>query len=190
MTKRTILLTVLFSLSSVLVYAQFEDPDIKKVDYSERAQFQERFSNINWTGQGLYNPTTIDRIPTIELRSRLQAAFGEPTQTIKDLINNNFRPGKAIQFEYWFIIDDEMPLMVLDLDGPFEDGLVYVGASRYVDLMPQVKRTLTRMLMGDENQMESFSDYFYSPERDQWYIVEYEGGEFKRERIDRPQTFN
>jgi hypothetical protein len=40
--------------------------------------------------------------------------------------------------------------MILDLDGPFENGLVYVGASRYIDLMPQVKRTLNRMLMGDE----------------------------------------
>ena len=180
----------LMSLIWLNGYAQFEDPEIVKVDYSERTQFEQRFAHINWTGQGLYNPTTIDRIPTIELRSRLQAVFGEPTQTINDLITQqNFRPGKAIQFEYWFVIDDEMPLMILDLDGPFEDGLVYVGASRFIDLMPQVKRTLNRMLMGDEGEPAEFSDYFYSPERDQWYLVQYKDGEYSNEMISQP-SFN
>lgn len=182
-------LTLLFSLIWLTAYAQFEEPEIRKVEYNERAEFQQRFANINWTGQGLYNPTTIDRIPTIELRSRLQSVFGDPTQTISDLINNNFRPGKAIQFEYWFIIDNEMPLMILDLDGPFENGLVYVGASRYIDMMPQVKRTLNRKLMGEEGNPADFSDYFFSPEREQWYLVQYKDGDYKHEIITRP-TFN
>lgn len=190
-TMRKLFLVTLFLLGSVsLAYAQFEEPEIVKVDPSERSAFEQRFGDIKWTGQGLYNPTTIDRIPTIELRSRLQAVFGEPTQTIKDLINeSNFRPGKAIQFEYWFVIDDQMPLMILDLDGPFENGLVYVGASRFIDLMPQVKRTLNRLLMGEEGDPEAFQDYFYSPERQQWYLVQYEDGEFQQDKIDRP-TFN
>ena len=188
--RRLSSLLILILVFSSTAIAQFEDPVIKKVDFADRAQFEQRFSSISWTGQGLYNPTTIDRIPTVELRSRLQAVFGEPTQTIKDLINNNFRPAKAVQFEYWFIIDDEIPMMILDLDGPFESGLVYVGASRYIDLMPQVKRTLNRMLMNDYGELAPFSDYFFSPERDQWYLVEYKDGEFSHETIDRPTTFN
>jgi len=171
--------------------AQFEEPEIVKVEKPDRFEFQQRFENIKWTGQGLYNPTTIDRVPTIELRARLQAAFGDPTQGIGDLIDrSNFRPGKAVQFEYWFVIDGEIPLMLLDLDGPFENGLVYVGASRYVDLYPQVKRTLTKMLMGGNDAMREYSDYFYSPERDQWYLVEYKGGEFTREPVSKPKSFN
>jgi len=189
--KRKLFLFVLIVLSTFsIAYAQFEEPEIEKVESSDRAQFESRFGDIKWTGQGLYNPTTIDRIPTIELRSRLQAVFGEPTQTIGDLINEqNFRPGKAIQFEYWFVIDGQMPLMILDLDGPFENGLVYVGASRFIDMMPQVKRTLTRMLMSDEGDPQEFEDYFYSPERQQWYLVQYKDGEFQRDMVDRP-TFN
>ena len=190
--KRFILLftIALFFLMGQSAFAQFEEPEIVKVDYSERKNFEDRFEDIKWTGQGLYNNSTIDRIPTIELRSRLQAAFGDPTQTIGDLINtNNFRPGKAIQFEYWFIIDGEMPLMVLDLDGPFANGLVYVGASRYIDLMPQVKRTLNRMLMGEEGDPAEYSDYFYSPEREEWYLVTYIDGEYSQDSISRP-TFN
>lgn len=186
MALKRIFFTALFTFLSVAAYAQFAEPEIRKVSHNERADFQQRFANIGWTGQGLYNPTTIDRIPTIELRSRLQAVFGEPTQTIRDLINNNFRPGKAIQFEYWFIIDGEMPLMILDLDGPFENGLVYVGASRFIDLMPQVKRTLNRKLMGEEGEPAEFQDYFFSPEREQWFLVKYENGEFSQEMISRP----
>lgn len=188
---RKISLLIVFCLIAVpTLFAQFDDPVFEKVDRSERAQFERMFAEISWTGQGLYNATTIDRIPTVELRSRLQAVFGEPTQTIGDLINNsNFRPGKAVQFEYWFIIDDRIPLMLLDLDGPFENGLVYVGASRYIDMMPQVKRTLNRMLMNEYGELASFSDYFYSPERDQWYLVEYRDGEFNHEAIERPASF-
>lgn len=189
--KFTLSLLLLLVLSFSTAYAQFEEPDIVKVEPSDKSEFQEQFSDISWTGQGLYNPTTIDRIPTVELRSRLQAAFGEPTQTIEDLINtSNFRPAKAVQFEYWFIIDDEIPMMILDLDGPFENGLVYVGSSRYIDLMPQIKRTLNRKLMDEAEELAPYSDYFYSPERDQWYLVEYEDGEFNQESIDRPDTFN
>lgn len=187
MVRKLYLAALFLLLSFSTALAQFEEPEIVKVKASERAQFQERFEDIKWTGQGLYNPTTIDRIPTIELRSRLQAVFGDPTQTIEDLINNrNFRPGKAIQFEYWFIVDGNMPLMILDLDGPFENGLVYVGASRFIDLMPQVKRTLNRLLMSEEGDPEEFQDYFYSPERQQWYLVQYKDGEFRQNTIDRP----
>ncbi|MEX1063493.1 MAG: hypothetical protein WEC12_07810 [Balneolaceae bacterium] len=178
---------LLILFTSTAAFAQFEEPEIRAVSNEERMEFQSRFQGIAWTGQGLYNPTTIDRLPTIELRARLQAVFGNPTQTISDLIKENFRPGKAVQFEYWFIIDREIPMMVLDLDGPFENGLVYVGASRHVDLMPQIKRTLTRMLMADDLEMASYSDFFFSPEREQWYQVEYRDGEFSRDPIERPR---
>lgn len=186
MIRKLIYSTLLLFITASSALAQFEEPEIRAISHSERTEFQDKFRAIAWTGQGLYNPTTIDRLPTIELRARMQAAFGSPTQTIEDLIHNNFRPGKAIQFEYWFIVDDEIPMMILDLDGPFENGLVYVGASQYVDMMPQIKRTLTRKLMDSDLEMETFSDYFYSPEREQWYRVEYKDGEFSRTPIDRP----
>jgi hypothetical protein len=186
MIRKTLLPLLFFLITASSAFAQFEEPEIRAISNSERHQFQNQFRNIAWTGQGLYNPTTIDRLPTVELRARLQAVFGDPTQTIDDLINENFRPGKAVQFEYWLIVDDEVPLMILDLDGPFENGLVYVGASQYVDLMPQIKRTLTRMLMESDLEEGTFSDYFYSPEREQWYLVQYRDGEFNRTPIDRP----
>lgn len=182
----TLTLVLFFALISSAAFAQFEEPDIEKVPHEDRHEFQQRFSNIKWTGQGLYQVTSIDNIETDEIRARLQARYGDPTQTLEDLIDTpGFRPAEAIQFEYWFTIDDSIPLMVLDVDGPFGEGLVYGGASRYVDLMPQIKRTLSQKLMSVDNLAE-YQDYFYSPEREQWFDVRFENGDFAARRINAP----
>lgn len=167
--------------------AQFQEPNIEKVPHSERQEFMDRFSDIKWTGQGLYQDTRLDRRETNEIRARLQARYGDPTQTLEDLIDNSdFRPAEAIQFEYWFTVDDSIPMMVLDIDGPFGEGLVYGGASRYIDLMPQIKRTFSQKLMSVDS-MASFQDYFYSPEREQWFNVLYQNGELVTREIDSPE---
>jgi hypothetical protein len=184
-TKKQLFVFFLFMiLLTTSARAQFEEPIIIKVSHEDAEAFQERFGDIKWTGQG-FNYNSLDRIPAIEIRARLESVFGEPTKTIENVMGDEkFRAGKAIQFEYWFIIDGEIPMMVLDLDGPFADGLVYVGASRFVDLMPEIKRTLTRELT--EAEPKEYTDYFFSPEREQWYKVSYSQGQYKKEEIGTP----
>jgi hypothetical protein len=183
--KRILFFFIMMVMISTAAQAQFEEPVIKKVEKADRADFQAEFSDIKWTGQG-FRFNELDRMPAIEIRAVLQSAYGDPTQTVEDIIEKDgyLRDGKSIQFEYWFIIDGYIPMMVLDLEGPFDDGLVYVGASRYVDLMPQVKRTLTKELR--EASPKEYVDYFYSPERGQWFKVSYEAGEYKKEEIKQP----
>ncbi len=183
----TAIAVLFFVLISSPVLGQFEEPDIEKVPHDQRQEFMQRFSDVKWTGQGLYQETTLDKRQTDEIRARLQAEYGDPTQTLEDLINTrNFRPAEAIQFEYWFTVDDSIPMMILDVDGPFGDGLVYGGASRYIDLMPQIKRTLSQKLMSVDN-LAPFQDYFYSPEREQWFDVRYTNGELVTKKIDSPE---
>ncbi|MBK97429.1 MAG: hypothetical protein CL672_01395 [Balneola sp.] len=170
--------------SSSNIHAQFEEPNIKKVSTEDAAVFEAEFKDIKWTGQG-FNYNELDRVPAIELRARLESVFGEPTKTIEDIVElGKLRAGKAIQFEYWFIVDGEIPMMILDLDGPFADGLVYVGASRYIDLMPAVKRTLTRQLL--DTEPKAYLDYFYSPEREKWFEVSYQHGKYIKKEVDKP----
>ena len=177
---------ILLSLTSLPAFAQFEAAEFEKITKENRAQFERETQDISLTGQGLYEDTKLDDRQTNEIRARLQAIFGDPTQTLEDLINKeNFRPGKAIQFEYWFMVNDSIPLMVLDWNGPFGSGLTYGGASKYVDLMPQIKREFVRKLMSIE-EFGEYKDYFYSPEKEQWYIVKYEDGKFRNEEIDSP----
>lgn len=168
--------------------AQLKEPEIVKIEAEDAAKFQRQFADIKWTGQG-FNYNRLDRIPAIEIRAHLQSTFGDPTQTIEDIVKTGkYRDGKAIQFEYWFIVDGEIPMMILDLDGPFNDGLVYVGASRYIDQMPQVKRTLTRIVT--EAEPKEYTDYFYSPDRSQWYKVSYSNGKYSKEEIKKPSHIN
>lgn len=170
-------------------YQDFQVPVIKKVSHAKRAKFKKRFSTIKWTGQGLYGGTTIDQVPTAELRARLQSLFGNPTQTLKDLIHTKtFRPAECIEFEYWFVVNDSIPMMVLDIDGPFDTGLTFAGASRYIDLMPEIKRTFSKELM-KVKKLAPYSDYFYSPERKKWFLVKYANGKFSHKQIPQPKGY-
>jgi len=184
------IIILIASVLSFPVYAQspFSAPTIRKVTKEEREYFSNQFGSIKWTGAGLYEKAPIDYIPTMELRARLQKAFGNPTQRLEDLIDKiDFRPGECIQFEYWFIVNDSIPMMILDVDGPFDNGLTYGGASRFIDLMPEVKRTFSKILI-DVKELADFDDYFYSPEDDRlsWYRVAYKNGEILNKKIDKP----
>lgn len=176
--------TLFLTLVSFSAYAQFEIPEFEKVS---RSDSNEILDQISLTGEGLYENTALDSRQTNEIRARLQAAFGDPTRTLEDLVNReNFRPGKAIQFEYWFTVDDSIPMVVLDWDGPFGSGLTFGGASKYVDLMPQIKRAFAQKLMSVDT-LANYQDYFYSPERRQWYIVTHQNGKYKTKKIKSPE---
>lgn len=180
------LLTAFLLLSWNSAFAQFQKPEFKKMTEDRREWFMNNFQNVSWTGRGLYEETKLDDVQTNEIRARLQTVFGKPTKKLEDLIDEKgFRPGQAIQFEYWFTVNDSIPMMVLDVDGPFTDGLVFGGASKYIDLMPQIKRTFARKLM-KQDTLANYQDYFYSPEREQWFNVWYRDGKYKTLKIDSP----
>jgi hypothetical protein len=194
---------ILFVLVGITLFAAFSDiaqaqqvpsafaePVIRKVTNAERAAFQRRFGDMVMTGEGFQGNTVVDNLPTTEIRARLQKAFGDPTVRLDDFIGrSDVRPGNSIQFEYWFIVNDQIPMMVLDIDGPFTVGLVYAGSVNFVDLMPEIKRTFSRMLM-NVSSMGEFQDVFYSPERNEWFNVVYQNGVYKTDKITRPARFN
>lgn len=166
-----------------------DEPTFEKMSYEHLQDSSAYFAGLNWTGQGLQNKVAIDEIPTIELRARLQALLGEPTKTVRDIYNEGKlgrSAGATIQFEYILIVDDKVPLTIMDTNGPFTSGLTYGGASRYIDLYPQIKRTLSQKLM-EVDSLAPYSDYFYKPEEDQWYEISYQDGNFSREEIESPE---
>ena len=186
--KSLLLTALLLTVVSIAGYAQFEKPDIEKIETGQTSSFMSRFGDTKWTGAGFYDDTELDKRQTNEIRARLQKVYGDPTKTIEDLINRkDFRPAQAIQFEYWFVIDDSIPMMILDIDGPFGRGLVYAGASKYIDLMPQIKRAFSQEVMKmDRDNLSAYEDYYYSPERRQWFSVTHEDGRFRTTEISSP----
>jgi hypothetical protein len=189
-----IVLTVIFLTLSERTFSQIDDPfkipEIRKVDRAEAEQFSQQYiRTMQWTGQGFQAAAPMDFIPAVELRARFQAVYGDPSRRLEDLIlKPGFRLAEAIQYEYWFIVDEKIPIMVLDIDGPFATGLVYAGPIIYIDYFPEIKRTLSAELL-KVNRLEEFTDMFYSPERNQWYEISYKNGEFKTEEINRPARY-
>jgi hypothetical protein len=176
----------LLLLNSSAARAQFQKSTFHKVPHSERQVFQHKYiDHIKQSGRGLYQNTQLDTISTTKLRARLQRLFGNPTVTIKDLIYKpNFRPGMAIEFEYWFVVDGKYPLLVLDPSGPFSKNLVYTAASRYIDLMPQIMRDFTKMLM--QAKPAPFMDYYYGANREKWYKIQYKDSTYTVKHIQSP----
>lgn len=170
--------------------AQFEEPEILKVENKDAADFDKKIRSYSLTGQGLYGQTTIDGMSSLDIRALLQGAFGDPTKTLESLAKEeNFRLAKAIQFEYWFFVDDPIaeepiPLIVLDFTGPFGKGVTFGAASKYVDLMPQIMRTFEKALL--KAKPAKFSDYYFSEQRMKWYLIESDGENHEVKPIEQP----
>jgi hypothetical protein len=185
----TILLLTFAGIAEAQIPDAFREPVIRKVETAQRAGFERQFRDVTWTGLGMQGVTTMDQLPTSELRARFQALFGNPTQTLEHLVNKpDFRAAECVQFEYWFVVNDSIPVMILDVDGPFTTGLVYGVSTRYIDIMPGIKRALSNKMIG-VREMGEFTDIFYSPERNEWYEVSYRNGQFNNKKIDRPARF-
>ncbi len=177
-------------LGSTALWAQFEEPEIMKVENKDAADFDQKIRSYSLTGQGLYGQTAIDGMSSLDIRALLQGAFGDPTKTLESLSKEeNFRLAKAIQFEYWFFVDDPIaeepiPLIILDFTGPFGNGVTFGAASKYVDLMPQIMRTFEKTLL--DAKPAKFSDYYFSEQRMKWYLIESDGKNHEVKPIEQP----
>jgi hypothetical protein len=188
--KLAALFFVYGSFGTGMLWAQFEEPTIMKVKNEDVAEYEQKIKSFSLTGQGLYGQTTIDGMSSLDIRALLQGAFGDPTKNLESLSKEkNFRLAKAIQFEYWFFVDDPIakepiPLIVLDFTGPFGNGVTFGAASKYVDLMPQIMRTFEKALL-DANPAK-FSDYYFEEQRMKWYLIESDGENHEVKPIKQP----
>lgn len=177
-------------LTANSVMAQFDEPTITKVKTEEVSRYAEKIKSYSLTGQGLYGQTSIDGMSSLDIRAMLQGAFGDPTKTLETLTKEkNFRLAKAIQFEYWFFVDDPIsdepiPLIILDFTGPFGNGVTFGAASRYVDLMPQIMRTFEKALL--DAKPAKFSDYYFEEQRMKWYLIDSDGVNHEVKPIEQP----
>ncbi|GBD00855.1 hypothetical protein HRbin18_00572 [bacterium HR18] len=144
----------------------------------EQAWFQRRFGQDGWAYLGSQGWTPLDTLPTPELRARLQAHFGAPTRTLAETELYQRRPREEyIQFEYWFVLNDSIPLRVLDVNGPFERGIVVASAPRYREQLKQLRAALLDRLITDPRRA-AFADYYFQKETDTWYVTGFDGRDF------------
>lgn len=152
-----------------------------------RPVFSSRFAGVEWAFlQGkTFGP--LDTTRTIDLRARLEAHFGAPTKTLAELDSVEWRPAEqVVQFEYWFVVNDSIPLVVLDVNGPMARGLVVASDSRYRDHLDVLRRLVLDRLF-DTNRRAPFVDYWYRFQRQEWSVVGFDGASFFDRRIAPPK---
>ena len=157
-----------------------------RVGPAEQEAFLDRFREALWTVEGMHFHTSLDTLPTPEVRARLFSAFGAPTRTAVARGVEGFEGSIHVQFEYWFVANDSIPFVALDVDGPFGRGLVLAGDYADAPVLGQLKRDLSARLLRDDRLMP-YVDYYFSEDRDQWYRTGYDGTEYYVEEIDRPR---
>lgn len=157
----------------------------RKVPSAEQEGFLDRFREALWTNEGM-RYSALDTTSTPELRARLNHHFGAPTRTAVARGVEGFEGSPDVQFEYWFVVNDSIPFVALDVDGPFGKGLVLAGDFDDAAVLGQLKRDLTEMLMARPRLMP-YVDYYRHRERGQWVRTGYDGEDYFVVEIDRPR---
>jgi hypothetical protein len=133
----------------------------------------------------LTTTTSIDTMGTPELRARLNGLFGAPTRNAAAAEQEGYAGSEYVQFEYWLVVNDTIPLLVLDRDGPFGRGLLMAGDERHRRILGQVKHDLSERL--HSARPTAYVDYYHARERDQWYRTGYDGTDYFSEESRRPR---
>lgn len=156
---------------------------VRPIRRLEREWFRQRFRDVRWSFLGATpEHSFFDTTRTVELRARLQSEFGDPTQTLADVEPPIDTSGSGPpQFEYWFIVNDSIPVQVMDSRGPRGRGLVLVAQRKYRDRLGALRDTLLAPVRRAERA--PFVDYYYEGRRNRWYRTGFDGEEFFLERI-------
>ena len=147
-----------------------------KVAPDGQGAFLERFREVYWRASDPRR-LALDTTATPVVRGLLQSVFGRPTRNADALRQVGYTGNEFVQFEYWFVVNDSIPVLLLDLDGPFGRGLLLAGAEAYADQLPELKADLSRQLFAATGP-DPFVDYYHSYERRQWYRTGYNGTDY------------
>ena len=150
-----------------------------------RRWYENRFGDIDWTYLGSTGATRLDTMLTHELRARLQGTFGDPTQTIADYRRLEAEAEAPAQFEYWFMLNGSIPFRVMDVNGPFERGLVVATEREYRDRLSAMRQSFLKRIL-DPEAAAPFADYYFEPITDTWFLTGYDGSGYILEPIDPP----
>jgi hypothetical protein len=143
----------------------------------ERSGFEKRFDDTPWAYLGTESLLPVDTTLTRDLRARLEAYFGPPTQTIVEVLgagSPRYARDRYIQFEYWFVLNDSIPLLVMDVNGPLERGVIVSSDARYRDILLRMRESFFEEFIRFDRR-EAYVDYYYNPFESTWYYAGFDG---------------
>ena len=160
--------------------------DIRLVSSAETDAFDASFGDTKWAYLGSNERIPADTMRTRDLRALLEAHFGPPTRTVAEQVaEGQTPPEEYIQFEYRFVLNDAIPLALVDVNGPFERGLVTMTDRKYRDRLPEFKAALLDPAL-QTGVRAPYADYYYVRARQSWFLTGFDGERFFLERIPVP----
>ncbi len=159
---------------------------LQRIPKLGRSWFEKRFSHEHWTFLGSSRISPIDTMMTREIRSRMEAQFGKPTRALADLdARSGVATGDIFQFEYWFVVNDTIPVTITDVNGPFERGVAASTIEPFGEVLMDLRNELLQVVVSD-NRRAAYVDYYFDDELQQWYRTGYDGSDYFLESIRQP----
>ncbi len=156
------------------------------VSISERSQWFERFEDTKWAYLGNNYLTSLDTIDTSIIRAHLEGLLGPPTQTITETHQGDpTLTGGNSQFEYWLTVNDSIPMIVMDVRGPFDRGIIVATDHRFRSLLFRMRQSLFTFDIGQIKPVP-YVDYYYHMLTEKWYLTGFNGTEYFVQKVDRP----
>ena len=155
----------------------------RKIATEEQGKFLDRFREVFW--RSIATPFPQDTVATPQFRAHLSGLFGAPTRSAAAMEHEQSAGSEYVQFEYWLIANDSIPVLVLDIDGPFGLGVLVAADEAYADDFAALKDDLIGRVF--ESEPAPYADYYHSLDRQQWYRTGFDGKEYFILETQRPQ---
>ncbi len=153
---------------------------------SGRSDWLERFEDTEWAYLGNNYFTSLDTVGTSKIRAHLEGVLGPPTQTVTETQQGDPTPsGGNSQFEYWLTVNDSIPMMVMDVQGPFDRGIIVATDHQFRSLLFLMRQSLLDLDMGRIKPVP-YIDYYYHSHTEKWYLTGFNGTEYFIQKIDQP----
>lgn len=158
----------------------------KVISPGERLKNLHVFGTAEWAFLGNNEFTALDTSLTREIRARMQSRFGPPTVTMVE--REYWLPlsrEEYIQFEYWFELNDSIPMIVIDVNGPTDRGVIVAVYPEYRDVLYQLRESFLGGLIHSE-PFAPYVDYYYNYVAKRWYRTGWDGEQFFIESMSAP----
>jgi len=150
------------------------------------ASFRDQFARTQWAFTGSNSRAPLDTMKTADLRARFESEFGPPTMTLAEIgYPDSLAKEQIIEFEYWFVLNDSINVIVMDVNGPWDRGMVLAADRGFRSELKVIKNTFLEQLVLD-SERKPFTDYYFNYDQQAWYLTGYDGASFFDERIVRP----
>lgn len=168
------------------VIPPFVVTSIRVIRKLERPAFTERFDGVSWSFLQGRTFSVLDTTATPDLRARLEAHFGSPTRTLAEVDSVEYRPREdVIQFEYWLVVNDSIPVAIVDVNGFVDRGLVFASDARFRNRLAELRNAVLEPLL-DPLSREPYVDYYFHVDSRAWFVSGFDGASFFTRRIVRP----